>query len=64
MNLINGVWLSLMCCFNEIMELHGDNHYKLPYMGKACLECLNLLPALVEVSDLALEAQWLSCDLL
>jgi DNA-binding transcriptional regulator YhcF (GntR family) len=52
---INRVWLSLMCCFNEIIEMNGDNDYKVPHMGKARLERLNLLPTLVEVSDSALQ---------
>jgi hypothetical protein len=55
LHLINRVWLSLLCCFNEIIESRGDNDYKLPHIGKARLERLNQLPVLVEVSDEALE---------
>jgi hypothetical protein len=52
---INRVWLSLMCCFNEILEHHGGNEYKLPHMGKQRLERLNTLPTLIDVSDAALQ---------
>ena len=53
---INRVWLSLQLCFNETLEIHGDNDYKLPHIGKARLERLDRLPDVITVSDVALEA--------
>jgi hypothetical protein len=51
---INRVWLSLMCCFNEILEQHGNNDYKVPHMSKSRLERLNQLPTVIDISDDAL----------
>jgi hypothetical protein len=51
---INRVWLSLMCCFNEILEQHGNNDYKVPHMSKSWLERLNQLPTVINISDDAL----------
>ncbi|XP_074324133.1 uncharacterized protein LOC141661051 [Apium graveolens] len=38
---LNYVWLSLMNCMTEILKHHGNNNYKLPYMGKKDLNDLD-----------------------
>ena len=35
---INQTWLTLQCCFNQIITHHGDNDYNIDHIGKAQLE--------------------------
>jgi hypothetical protein len=48
---LNYGFLTLQGCFNEILDCHGDNNYKLPHMGKARLERLGLLPVSLDVTE-------------
>ena len=52
---INKIWLSLMCCLNEIIKHHGNNDYKLPHMGKDRLERIGQLPITIPVCDVGVE---------
>jgi len=49
-NKINRMWLTLMSCYNEIIEIHGDNNYKIPHMSKAKLEREGTLPEVLPVT--------------
>ena len=40
-------------CLNEIIDSHGDNTNKIPYMGKEKLEREGKLPAVLPVTELA-----------
>ena len=35
---INYTWLTLQCCFNQIIMHHGDNDYNIDHIGKEQLE--------------------------
>ena len=35
---INQTWLTLQCCFNQIIMHHGDNDYNIDHIGKEQLE--------------------------
>ena len=35
---INRTWLTLQCCFNQIIIHHGDNNYNFDHIGKEQLE--------------------------
>ena len=35
---INRTWLTLQCCFNQIITHHGDNDYHIDYIAKEKLE--------------------------
>ena len=35
---INQTWLTLQCCFNQIITHHGDNDYNVDHIGKEQLE--------------------------
>ena len=35
---INQTWLTLQCCFNQIITHHGDNDYNIDHIGKEQLE--------------------------
>jgi hypothetical protein len=48
---INRIWLSLQCCFNEIINHLGDNDYKIPHMQKERLEREGQLPVTIAVCD-------------
>jgi len=50
---INKIWLTLMTCMNRIIDLHGDNHYKIPHIGKDKLQRLGQLPKTIRASDTA-----------
>jgi hypothetical protein len=52
---IDNVWLSLQSCFNEIIDAHGGNDYKLQHMGKERLERNGRLPVSLIVTDVAKE---------
>ena len=46
---INPLFLTLQLVFNEIIEHHGGNDFKLPHMSKFKLERLNKLPVSIKV---------------
>jgi hypothetical protein len=50
---INRTWLTLQTCFNEIINNHGGNIYKIPHMGKEKLQRLGQLPTTIPVTDVA-----------
>ena len=35
---INQTWLTLQCCFNQIITYHGDNDYHIDHIAKEKLE--------------------------
>ena len=42
-----------MAVYNEILEHHGDNNFRLPHLGKDRLTRLGQLPDVLEVSEIA-----------
>ena len=55
-NKINHTWLTLQCCFNQIIKNNGGNDYKIDHISKERLECIGQLPDVMEV---VVEAQQL-----
>ena len=47
---INQIWLSVMGCYNGIIECNGGNNYKIPHFGKDKLEQIGQLPAVIPVT--------------
>ena len=53
-NKINHTWLTLQCCFNQIIMHNGDNDYNIKHIFKEKLECIGqLLDVLDVVEDVA-----------
>ena len=50
----NHTWLTLQCCFNQIIMHNGDNDYNIDHIAKEKLECIGKLP---DVMDLTLMTQ-------
>ena len=50
---LNRIWITYMSCLNQIIDCHGDNHYKIPHMNKDKLERENHLPVQLEVTKAA-----------
>ena len=48
-NEINCTWLTLPCCFNQIIKNNGGNNYKIDHISKERLECIGQLPDVMEV---------------
>ena len=49
---INQTWLTLQCCFNQIIMHHGDNDYNIDHIGKEQLERnRNILDVMDVVED-------------
>jgi hypothetical protein len=48
---LNHAWLTLMTCYNEIIECQGGNDYKIPHMGKQALERAHKLPFQITVTN-------------
>ena len=49
---INQTWLTLLCCFNQIIMHHGNNDYSIDHIGKEQLKCNgNLLDVMDVVED-------------
>ena len=49
---INQTWLTLQCCFNQIIMHHGDNDYNIDHIGKEQLKQNgNLLDMMDVVED-------------
>jgi hypothetical protein len=51
---INHIWMTRQSIFNEILEHHGDNIYKIPHMKKQKLELENRLTIALELTVEAL----------
>ena len=50
-NKINHTWLTLQCCFNQIIQNNGDNEYNIDHISKEKLECIRLLPDVIDVVE-------------
>ena len=51
---INCTWLTLQCCFNQIIKIDGDNDYNIDHISKEKLECIGqLLDVMDVVEDVA-----------
>ena len=48
---INRTWLTLQCCFNQIITHHGDNDYNIDHIPKEKLERNGNLPDVMDVVD-------------
>ena len=48
---INSIWLTLMSCYNMIIDCHGGNDYKIPHIGKRALERNGELPQTLAVTN-------------
>ena len=48
---INWTWLTLQCCFNQIITHHGDNDYQINHIAKGKLEQNGNLPNVEDVVD-------------
>ena len=48
---INRTWLTLQCCFNQIITHHGDNDYDIDHISKEKLERNGNLPNVIDVVD-------------
>ena len=48
---INRTWLTLQCCFNQIIMHHGDNEYNIDHIGKEQLEQNGNLPDIMDVVE-------------
>ena len=55
-NKINHTWLTLQCCFNQMIKNNGANDYKIDHISKERLECIEQLLDVMEVVE---EAQQL-----
>ena len=50
-NKINHTWLTLQCCFNQIIKNNGNNNYNIDYTSKEKLECIGQLPDIMDVVE-------------
>ena len=50
---INWTWLTLQCCFDQIITHHGDNDYNINHISKEKLERNGNLPDVIDVVDFA-----------
>ena len=48
---INWTWLTLLCCFNQIITHHGDNDYNIDHIRKEQLERNGNLPDVMDVVE-------------
>ena len=48
---INRTWLTLQCCFNQIITHHGDNDYNIDHIAKEKLERNGNLPDVIDAVD-------------
>ena len=48
---INRTWLTLQCCFNQIITRHGDNDYHIDHIVKEKLEQNGNLPDVMDVVE-------------
>ena len=47
----NQTWLTLQCCFNQIIMHHGDNDYNIDHIGKEQLKQSRDLPDVMDVVE-------------
>ena len=50
-NKLNHTWLTLQCCFNQIILHNGDNDYNVEHISKEILECTGQLPDVLDVVE-------------
>ena len=50
-NKINQTWLTLQCCFNQIIMHNRDNDYNIDHITKEKLECIGKLQDVIEVVE-------------
>ena len=50
-NKINCTWLTLQCCFNQIIKNNRDNDYNIDHMSKEMLECIGQLLDVIDVVE-------------
>ena len=50
-NKINQTWLTLQCCFSQIILHNGDNNYNIKHILKEKLECSGQLPDVMDVVE-------------
>ena len=50
-NKINHTWLTLQCCFNQIIVHNGDNDYNIVHISKEKLECIGWLLDVMDVVE-------------
>ncbi len=55
MTKLNFGWLTLMSCFDNMIQCHGDNDFAILHMQKEKRHCNGTLPNLPIPSDEALE---------
>ena len=48
---INCTWLTLQCCFNQIIKNNRDNDYNIDHMSKGMLECIGQLLDVIDVVE-------------
>ena len=48
---INWTWLTLQCCFNQIIIHNGDNDYSMDHIMKEKLEQFRQLPDVVDMVE-------------
>ena len=48
---INRTWLTLQCCFNQIITHHGNNNYHIDHIAKEKLEQNENLPDVIDVVE-------------
>ena len=50
-NMLNHTWLTLQCCFNQIILHNRDNNYNIEHISKEKLECTGQLPDVLDVVE-------------
>ena len=50
-NKINHTWVTLHCCFNQIIMHNGDNDYNIDHISEEKLECIGQLPDVMDVVE-------------
>ena len=50
-NKINHTWLTLQCCFNQIIMHNRDNDYKIEHISKEKLGCIGQLSDVMDVVE-------------
>ena len=50
-NKITHTWLTLQCCFNQIIMCNGDNNYNIDHVSKKKLEYIGQLPDVMDVVE-------------
>ena len=50
-NKINCIWLTLQCCFNQIIKNNRDNDSNIDHMSKEMLGCIGQLLDVIDVVE-------------